>query len=73
MNEMKEIIVALYEIDGISTENAETNAEHIFNALDVDGDGEITEEEFVRACMDDEDFVRLLNSGDTDDYDDEYS
>ena len=60
LSEMKEIIVALYEIAGMSTENAETNAEAIFNQLDIDGDGEITKEEFMRACMGSDKIITIL-------------
>ena len=35
-------------------------AEKIFARLDVDDNGELDENEFVRGCLDDKEFVRLL-------------
>ena len=35
-------------------------ARELFEALDVDGDGVVTEEEFIRGCMRDDVFVLLL-------------
>ena len=34
----------------------------IFNFLDVDGDGEISEEEFMQGCLQNEDLVLVLSS-----------
>ena len=45
---------------------ASERAHSIFGTLDLDGDGEITEEEFVKGCMEDSDFVETL-SGDKND------
>ena len=41
-------------------------ARDLFNALDVDGDGAVTEEEFITGCLKDEAFILLLErfSGD---------
>ena len=41
-------------------------AQELFEALDVDGDGTVTEDEFVNGCLKDEVFVMLLDkfSGD---------
>ena len=44
-------------------DSAADRARKIFGELDVDGDGELTTEEFVRGCMDDPELVRLLNAG----------
>ena len=35
-------------------------ARELFEALDVDGDGVVTEEEFISGCMKDEVFIMLL-------------
>ena len=35
-------------------------AEKIFKRLDVDDNGELDEDEFVRGCLDDTEFVKLL-------------
>ena len=37
-------------------------ARELFAALDVDGDGAVTEEEFVTGCLKDEVFVMMLES-----------
>ena len=34
----------------------------IFNFLDVDGDGEISEDEFMQGCLQNEDLVSVLSS-----------
>ena len=39
---------------------ASERAHAIFGNLDLDGNGEITEEEFIKGCMDDEDLVKTL-------------
>ena len=41
-------------------------ARDLFEALDVDGDGTVTEEEFITGCLKDEAFILLLErfSGD---------
>ena len=41
-------------------------ARDLFEALDVDGDGAVTEEEFITGCLKDEAFIMLLErfSGD---------
>ena len=49
-------------------------AQSIFSTLDLDGNGEITEDEFVKGCMEDEDMVYLLygDKADTEEvYDDQ--
>lgn len=38
-------------------------AQKIFEALDVNSDGELDEEEFVRGCLQDGDLISLLNAG----------
>ncbi|CAB4067157.1 Frequenin-1,Neuronal calcium sensor 2,Hippocalcin-like protein 4,Neurocalcin homolog,Neurocalcin-delta,Neurocalcin,Neurocalcin-delta B,Visinin-like protein 1,Neurocalcin-delta A,Neuron-specific calcium-binding protein hippocalcin,Hippocalcin-like protein 1 [Lepeophtheirus salmonis] len=76
LTEMIEIIGTLYEMEGVPREKAGDRAKIIFGALDVNGDGELTCEEFVRGCMEDPELVRLLNSGgleeDNDEGEDEY-
>ena len=44
-------------------ESAADRAGKIFRELDINGDGELDEEEFVKGCLDDGDLMRLLNSG----------
>ena len=55
----------------ILKDSASDRARKIFGELDVDGDGELTTEEFVRGCMDDPELVRLLNAGGIDSDEDE--
>ena len=43
--------------------NAGEKAAMIFGDLDIDGNGTVDEDEFIRGCLKDNDFVMLLNSG----------
>merc|ERR1719189_2985335 len=61
--EMIEIIGTLYEMEGVPKDSAGDRANKIFRELDVNGDGELSEDEFVKGCMDNTDLVMLLNSG----------
>lgn len=63
LKEMVEIIGTLYEMEGVNADTAGERANKIFSQLDVNGDGELDEEEFCKGCMDDDELVRLLNSG----------
>ena len=42
-------------------------ADRIFKKLDIDDNGELDENEFIRGCLDDVDFIKLLtgDSGQT--------
>ena len=51
--------------------NAGEKAAMIFSDLDIDGNGTVDEDEFIRGCLKDNDFVMLLNSGGIDPEDDE--
>ena len=42
---------------------AAERASKIFRELDINGDGELDEDEFVKGCMDDTDLMSMLNSG----------
>ena len=44
-------------------EAASERAEKIFSVLDVNSDGDLSEDEFIRGCLDDDDLVNLLNAG----------
>lgn len=61
--EMIEIIGTLYEMEGVSKDAAAERAQKIFGELDVNGDGELDCDEFVKGCMEDADLASLLNSG----------
>jgi len=73
LKEMSEIIETLYEMEGVSKMNAGDKAQAIFSDLDVDGDGQVDEDEFIRGCLKDNDFVMLLNAGgiDPDEYEED--
>ena len=49
--------------------DATERAHSIFGNLDLNGDGKISEEEFVKGCMEDEDLVETL-SGENNDSED---
>ena len=51
--------------------NAGEKAAMIFGDLDIDGNGTVDEDEFIRGCLKDNDFVMLLNSGGIDPEEDE--
>ena len=38
-------------------------AEQIFDILDINGDGELEEDEFISGCLKDQELITLLNSG----------
>ena len=44
-------------------DSASERANKIFRELDINGDGELDENEFVKGCLDDGDLMRMLNSG----------
>ena len=44
-------------------EKSGDQANKIFKELDVDGNGEIDENEFVKGCMEDLDLIKHLNNG----------
>lgn len=66
LSEMVEVIGTLYDMEGVVTSGGEGNeqrANRIFAELDINGDGELTMEEFVRGCMQDKELVRMLGTG----------
>jgi hypothetical protein len=38
-------------------------AGQIFDILDINGDGELEEDEFIAGCLGDQELISLLNSG----------
>ena len=63
MSEMIEILETVYVMEGVVTANmAKTRAKQIFRQLDVDGDGSLTCDEFVKGCMKDEEMVMMLSA-----------
>lgn len=63
LDEMFEIVATFYDMEGEPREPAFEQAEDIFKALDVNGDGSLDEEEFVKGCLEDPDFCRLIQGG----------
>ena len=57
---MMEVFGTLYLNEGVTEELAIDRAQKIFSFLDVNNDGDISEEEFVRGCLQDEELVRAL-------------
>ena len=45
------LFVSLYQNEGVDRKMAVDRAEAIFSNLDVNNDGDITEQEFVRGCL----------------------
>lgn len=60
IGEMIKVFATLYENEGLDEKIAVERAEKIFSSLDINNDGDITEEEFVRGCMEDEEIVNVL-------------
>ncbi len=60
MGEMMEVFGTLYLNEGVSEQLAIERAQRIFSFLDINNDGDISEEEFVRGCLQDEELVRAL-------------
>ena len=60
LGEMVEIFSMIYLIEGIDENLAVERAEQVFHMLDEDNDGDVTEEEFVKGCMEDDDLVKEL-------------
>lgn len=59
--EMVELFGTLYLNEGLEKDLAVDRAMAIFSTLDVNNDGDVTEDEFVRGCLEDEDLVRALS------------
>ena len=51
LGEMVELFGTLYLNEGLEMDAAVERANAIFSALDINNDGDVTEEEFVRGCM----------------------
>ena len=64
LNEMVEVMSALHTFEGSKDSDAsEARGKRIFSELDINDDGEITCEEFVRGCMHDPELVRIISAG----------
>ena len=60
IGEIIQVFSALYENEGLDQKYAVERAETIFGNLDVNHDGDVSEDEFVKVCLEDKEMVKLL-------------
>lgn len=64
LEEMTKIVQAIYDMLGAGatkpTDSAEERAKNIFQRMDENGDGHLTEEEFLRGCLQDDELSKML-------------
>ena len=60
VGEIIQVFAALYANEGLDQKFAVERAESVFGSLDLNHDGDVTEEEFVKVCMEDREMVQLL-------------
>lgn len=62
--EMTKIVQAIYDMLGAGatkpTDSAEERAKNIFSRMDENGDGHLTEEEFLSGCLQDDELSKML-------------
>ena len=62
--EMTKIVQAIYDMLGAGatrpTDSAEERAKNIFSRMDENGDGHLTEDEFLSGCLQDEELSKML-------------
>ncbi|XP_035715757.1 neuronal calcium sensor 2 [Folsomia candida] len=68
LQEMQKIVQAIYEMLGTNAANrpqdsAEERAKSIFAKMDENGDGQLTQEEFLKGCLQDEELSKMLAPG----------
>ena len=63
MQELLEIVVTFYNMEGVPKESAYEKADLIFRTLDSNGDGTLDEEEFCQGCLNDPDFYQIVQGG----------
>lgn len=68
LHEMTKIVQAIYNMLGSavtsrSPDTAEERALKIFKKMDANGDGALTQEEFLSGCLEDEELSKILLSG----------
>jgi len=63
-DEMTKIVQAIYDMLGAGatkpTDSAEERAKNIFSRMDENGDGHLTEDEFLRGCLQDDELSKML-------------
>ena len=62
ITEMVEILEALYDTAGFNKDTVGTRARELFESLDLNKDGTLGEDEFVKACVEDKEILSVLNS-----------
>ena len=60
VREIIQVFAALYDNEGLDQKFAVERDESVFGSLDVNHDGDVTEEEFVKVCMKDREMLKLL-------------
>merc|ERR1711890_61707 len=62
--EMTKIVKSIYDMLGAGavkpTDTAEERAKNIFNRMDENNDGSLTEEEFLKGCLQDDELSKML-------------
>ena len=58
---MMEVFGTLYLNEGVDEELATERALKIFGFLDINNDGDVSQEEFIRGCLQDEELVDALS------------
>ena len=62
-DEQNKIVQAIYAMFSAGATNTTGSAEergNVFSRMDENGDGHLTEEEFLRGCLQDEELVKML-------------
>uniref|UniRef100_A0A1B0BYZ0 EF-hand domain-containing protein n=1 Tax=Glossina palpalis gambiensis TaxID=67801 RepID=A0A1B0BYZ0_9MUSC len=65
IQEMTKIVQAIYDMLGACSSNrpadsAEERAKNIFSKMDENNDGQLTQEEFLKGCLQDEELSKML-------------
>ena len=67
LDEMTKLVVSIYKVIGAHRkpqralqESAKERARMIFEKMDIDSDGKVTKEEFIKTCLADKTLIDLL-------------
>ena len=61
LGEVVQLFATLYDNEGLETGMGVDRAVEIYGVLDVDNNGEVTEPEFIKLCLEDEDLLNVLS------------
>ena len=61
--ELLDVVVAFYNMEGVPKDDAYEKADTIFKALDTNKDGTLDEKEFCQGCLKDPDFYKIVQGG----------